>query len=158
MTARDDIIKAALVYLDAPFVTNGRGKYGIDCIGLPICVARDLRVHGWQDIWDDPDLMRYPGIRAKGVMRAKFRELCEKNILRKVEKQNIRPGDLALRLGGFMTDHEHHVSIIAPGNMHIEAINKPEPPRWRRGRVVHCTITPQVARSIICGFQFREVD
>lgn len=45
MITRDDIVRVARGYVGTPFVHQGRVRgVGVDCFGLPICVARDLGV------------------------------------------------------------------------------------------------------------------
>lgn len=41
---REAVIEAARAYLGVPWVHQGRTRKGIDCLGLPVCVAHDL---GW---------------------------------------------------------------------------------------------------------------
>ena len=44
MTTAADIIRAARSYLRAPYRHKGRGAGGVDCVGLLLCVARDLGI------------------------------------------------------------------------------------------------------------------
>lgn len=45
MTTRADIVSAARAYLGTPFVHQGRLRgAGVDCVGLLICMARDLGI------------------------------------------------------------------------------------------------------------------
>lgn len=39
------VVDTARTYLRVPYVPCGRNRFGVDCIGLVICVARDL---GWK--------------------------------------------------------------------------------------------------------------
>ena len=40
--SRDEWLAAARSWLGVPWVHQGRNRWGVDCIGLVICVARDL--------------------------------------------------------------------------------------------------------------------
>lgn len=43
MPTRQDVVIAARAYIGTPWRHQGRSKeYGVDCIGLAICVARDI--------------------------------------------------------------------------------------------------------------------
>jgi cell wall-associated NlpC family hydrolase len=45
MPSREDIIRVARTYIGTPFHHQGRLKgVGIDCVGLPVCVARELGI------------------------------------------------------------------------------------------------------------------
>jgi cell wall-associated NlpC family hydrolase len=37
-----DIVNEAKTYLGVPFAHQGRSRYGIDCVGLPICILNSL--------------------------------------------------------------------------------------------------------------------
>ena len=39
---KNKIIEAAYSYLDVPYHHQGRNRAGIDCVGLPIAIARDI--------------------------------------------------------------------------------------------------------------------
>lgn len=42
MIARQAVVDAALAYVGTPFRWQGRDRLGLDCVGLPAAVARDL--------------------------------------------------------------------------------------------------------------------
>ena len=153
---RQQIIEAARSYRNTPFRTAGRNRRGIDCIGVPLCVARDVSARGWELLWRDPDLNAYPRVRGRGIMRAKFTALCEQGLLRRIERNLVEPGDLVLRLGGFGMGHDYHVCLLSKPDMMIEASNMPEA-EFPYGRVVEVTITPQVRRTFMAGYQFADV-
>lgn len=45
MTTRTDVIVQARTWLGTPYVHQGRLKdVGVDCVGLPICVCRELKL------------------------------------------------------------------------------------------------------------------
>lgn len=46
MITRADVVAAALAYVGTPFRWQGRNALGLDCVGLPAAVARDLGLIG----------------------------------------------------------------------------------------------------------------
>lgn len=42
MTDAEHIIEVARTYMGVPYLHQGRNRAGLDCIGLIVCVARDL--------------------------------------------------------------------------------------------------------------------
>lgn len=87
---RAEIIQTARTFLGTPFQHQGRLKgQGVDCVGLLICVARELGVL-------DSDL-DYTGYRRQpdGVL---MMELMNTHLVPKPENAPIQPGDvLAIR-------------------------------------------------------------
>ncbi len=44
MLTADSFIAAARTYIGVPWQHQGRSRHGIDCVGLLVCVARDLGI------------------------------------------------------------------------------------------------------------------
>lgn len=153
MTTRTDVIAAARKYVGREFSFAGRGKR-IDCVGLPLLVARDLQVAGWERLWNDEECHAYPRVRAPGFLKAKLETFVQEGILVRVDTDRLAPGDMMLRWGGF--GHDHHVSVLAGDGLMIEARNRSEA-RHRKGRVVETIITPLERRTIMAGYQFAGV-
>lgn len=116
---RDDLVAQAETYLGRPYRRAGRNARGMDCIGIPLCLARDLKVRDWIAIWSDEECQRYVSVREPGFMRAKLDRFVELGYLRKVSIPELEVGDLILRWGGF--GHDCHVSLIYHGDWIIEA-------------------------------------
>ena len=153
MIQREEVIRAARRYVGTPFVMAGRSRRGIDCVGLPLCIARDLRVSRWRDLWQDVECHAYPTIREIGFLRGKLDRFVEHGFLRRIDKNDCAPGDMTLCFTGF--GHDHHVAILTSAGL-IEARNVPEA-RFPRGRVVENAVTATKWRSVIQGYQFGEV-
>ena len=153
MTTREQVIQSARELVGLPFAHGGRGKR-IDCVGIPLLVARDLKVAGWQRLWHDPECHEYPKVRPPGFLRAKLDSFVESGILRHVELQDLEPADLVLRWVSFGRDH--HVSLLTGERMMIEARCRGEA-RHPSGRIVETAITPIERRTFAAGYQFAGV-
>ena len=82
MGIREDIERAALEYLDTPFIHQGRVKgAGIDCAGLIVCVLRDVGIN----VPDVPAYSRMP----HGVLQPILEQHCRKT-------STPKPGDIYL--------------------------------------------------------------
>ena len=154
MVERAEIIEVVRQYLNTPFQYGGRTKRGADCVFLPQIAAKTLQIPGWKIIWSDKECHAYPRVREPGFMRRKLNSFVDRGILRRVELHDLGLADMVLRFGGL--GHDHHVSMMSYDGMLIEARQKPEP-RFPRGRIVECTITPLERASFMCGYQFRDV-
>ncbi len=98
MLTADSFIAAARAYLGVPWRHQGRSRFGIDCVGLLVCVARDL------------------GIRIED-MRAYEREPRAHDLARMLRRHCVarrpaaaRPGDIAV-----MGRPATHVGILTDG-------------------------------------------
>lgn len=54
MITGDDIARQAREYIGLPWRHLGRGKDGVDCLGLLICVAKDFHLIGPDADWSYP--------------------------------------------------------------------------------------------------------
>lgn len=83
MTTREDIVAAARRYLGVPYVHQGRHiAHGVDCAGLLMCVAYDLRMRDVRIT----DYSRMPDAeRARAIIEAH---------LDPVPYSDVRPGDV----------------------------------------------------------------
>lgn len=144
------MIAAARAYVGRPFRWGGRSARGLDCVGLPLVVARDLKVAGWEKLWNDPECHAYARVRAPGFLRAKLDTFCQEGVLVRIDRDRLQAGDLVLRFGGF--GHDHHVSILAGEGCLVEARQHP------RALVVETIVTPLERRSFMTGYQFASVE
>lgn len=155
MTTREDLVECAVGYINTPFRMNGRSRRGIDCVGIPLALARDLRVRGWQRIWADPECNEYARIRPNGFLRAKLDHFVELGLLRHIDVNRLECGDLVLRWAGFNRDH--HVSLIYHDEWIIEASMLGER-RFPRGRVRKIVVMGRErSLTFLGGYQFSEV-
>ncbi len=163
--SRADIIDCGRGLIGRPFVFAGRSARGLDCVGVPLWIARTLGVAGWERFWSDPECHGYARVRGPGVLRAKLDQFCTEALLRRIDVNRLRPGDFVLCLVGFGRDQ--HVSLVTGRSSILHATNRPLPSRTsagqrRRnageGRVVEQAITPAMLKSFMCGYQFSEVE
>lgn len=83
MTTRKQIVEAARRYLGTPFQHQGRLQgIALDCVGLPICIGRDLGL-------SVPDYHNYSPEPADDTVLQE----CKKN-LREVSLEEMKPGDI----------------------------------------------------------------
>ncbi|HEX9768447.1 MAG TPA: NlpC/P60 family protein [Kiloniellales bacterium] len=159
MTTRSDVIAAARAYVGRPFRWGGRSARGLDCVGLPLMVARDLKVAGWEKLWNDPECHAYARVRAPGFLRAKLDTFCQEGVLVRIDRDRLQAGDLVLRFGGF--GHDHHVSILAGEGTMIEARSPrgtaASGDRGANGKVIETLLTPLERRTFMGGYQFLSV-
>jgi NlpC/P60 family putative phage cell wall peptidase len=85
MVTRQQIVEEARKWLRTPFQHQGRLRgIGVDCVGLPLCVVRDLGLGDWLE-----DYKVYPAQPvADEVLMACRNRLCE------VPKAQLQPGDV----------------------------------------------------------------
>lgn len=83
MTTRAQIVEQALTYKDVPWRHMGRSRKGVDCIGLLICVGRDLGLCAPD--FDTPPYSKHPD----GRMLEGFAEHCDR-----IPTHAIRPGSM----------------------------------------------------------------
>lgn len=96
---RSDISKAALAMVGSPFHAQGRlPGIGLDCIGVVVCVARELGV-------PHSDLTAYP-MRPNGMLQP----LLDQQLVR--VHREPREGDVLLMS---FAGAPHHVAVMVDG-------------------------------------------
>lgn len=80
---RKDIIDAAMAYEGVPWRHMGRSKKGVDCVGLVVCVARDLGL-----VPSKWDTISY-GMNPDGTLIPNVRQY-----LRRVPRSNLQAGNI----------------------------------------------------------------
>lgn len=151
MTTREELVDCALGYIDTPFGMGGRSKRRIDCIGLPLALARDLAVENWEVFWADTELHEYRKVRPPGFMRAKLQGFVDAGLLRAVSIPDLQLADMVLRSGH---EHDHHVSITYLDDWVIEASNR-RAHGFPSGRVRKVRVLPsERAGTFVGGYQF----
>ena len=83
---RAQIVALAKTYLGVPWRHQGRTKYGIDCVGLPSTVGKQLGLH------DYPDDVNYQKISVGADLFKPFEEHC--NRIRNLA--DLKPGDIVI--------------------------------------------------------------
>ena len=128
MITRQQFVSEARKWIDTPFQHQGRQRgLGVDCVGLVLCVMRDLGLNAWVD------LAEYRSYAAQPVGNAVL-EACKSRLLEKPLAMR-QPGDvLVFRVPVAAT----HIGIVS-GRGIIHALNSGR--RFRRmanlvGRVV----------------------
>lgn len=96
MTTRTQIVAKAREYLETPFHHQARLKgVGVDCIGLVICVARELEL-----IAPDFDIQAYPRVPdGKTLMDTARQHMIE------IDKSAVQPGDVLVISFGALPQH-----------------------------------------------------
>ena len=99
MLTADSFIAAARTYIGVPWQHQGRSRFGIDCVGLLVCAARDLGI----PVEDIRAYQREPGAHDLARM---LRRHCVS-----VPVADMRPGDIVL-----MGRPSTHVGFLAQDN------------------------------------------
>jgi len=135
---RADLIAVAREYLGTPFHHEGRLKgIGVDCVGLLICVARDLGL-------SHRDVTGYPRQPSGGRLR---RELHSQLTLLAIA--DAEPGDIVL-----MADtQERHVGLLASHPLGMSSLIHAD--AWRRCVIEHRLDMMWHAR-IVAAYRFPE--
>lgn len=139
MIKRSAIVACARTYLGTPFKHQGRIRgLALDCVGLPICVARDLGLNV-------PDYNNYGAQQIDGQV---LRE-CKKHLI-EIDIEAMQPGDvICCRIP--IPSHTAIVSDLPPGlgMIHAYASN---------GKVVEHTIDFHWRKRIAGVFLFPGVE
>lgn len=99
MIKRADIVAATLEYIGTPYHEGGRVKgVGIDCGGLPICVARDVLLSTF-------DVRGYSRAPDPATMRAILREQLDP-----VSRNDAAPGDVLAF--AYANDAQQHIGML----------------------------------------------
>ena len=123
MLTADSFIAAARTYVGVPWQHQGRSRHGVDCVGLLVCVARDLCV----PVDDDgPNYEREP--RAHDLVRL-LRRHC-------VSVADMRRGDIVL-----MGRPSTHVGILTDAHRPFGLIHVPT-----NGACVEVRFDPDIHR------------
>jgi NlpC/P60 family putative phage cell wall peptidase len=139
MVTRQQIVSEARRWRGTPFQHQGRLRgVGVDCVGLVLCVARDLGLGDWCE--------DYNAYSSQPVSDAVLTE-CRRRLLEKTVSMTL-PGDvLCFRLPRFGT----HVGIVTgcmgfPGIVHAYSGGP--------GRVVEHFVDAKWRRRIAAAFAF----
>ena len=99
MITRAQVVAEARTWIDTPWIHQHRAKgVGVDCIGLIICVARDLGISA-----PDTDYTGY-GRRPDGALLS----LCDQHMVR-ISRDAMQPGDVLVLA---VENDPQHMGII----------------------------------------------
>lgn len=98
------IVEVARTWIGAPFVHQGRNRNGVDCVGLPWCVYRELGV-----AFDDFRAYAHESDSAELVGRIRA-ALGDPVAVAPVKFSDLQAGDIALFR---FAVEPHHLGIIA---------------------------------------------
>lgn len=133
-----DIVRVARTYIGVRYRHQGRTREGVDCIGLPALVCRDLGMVGY-------DASAY----AKVSEGSEMLDFCASN-LRTVCRADLAPGDILVQTNG----HARHMAIVADypqgglSIIHAWITNK---------RVVEVRLDDNFMQTVRGCFRFAEV-
>lgn len=130
--------------IGTPFHASGRlPGVGLDCAGLPICIARELAVV--TQSFDVPNYIQTPD----GVTLLKW---C-RAYMRYIPKSHMKAGDVLITK---TRDLPQHISIVADyiygGHFsQIHACNCSDPPRVIETRLMFSSVQQYVASFVLPG-------
>jgi len=103
---RDMIISSARSYLGTPFQHQGRTRYGLDCVGLLIRVAHDLKLSTF-------DVSHYGRVPSGRMMQRVLGDVCDP-----VALNELQSGDIIHM--AFDTQPQHLAIITPYGMVHAD--------------------------------------
>jgi cell wall-associated NlpC family hydrolase len=123
--------------MGTPFRHLGRLRgRAVDCVGLPLCVMRDLGIADWME-----DFRVYP----RQPMTDRVLEVCKKR-LREKEFKNVQPGDVLVFRAPIVACHAAIASDIGIIHAYSPAGNVVEhriDEKWKR-RLAGCFNPPGI--------------
>jgi len=132
------IVQEARGYLGCRYRHQGRSRSGIDCIGLPIEVAKT--VFAW-----DFDITNYPRQAADETML----RLCQERLV-SVPKAALEPGDVLI----MRFENQRHAGIVGdyphPGELSLIHAYAP------RRKVVEARLDSVWLSRVLAAFRFPE--
>lgn len=137
MTGRD-VVEKAREFIGCRYRHQGRTREGMDCIGLPVLVRRELGMPAL-------DATAY-GTRSTGT---EMLDYCRAH-MREISKEDLQPGDLIVQMNGAV----RHMAIVADyagGGLSI--VHAWAPNR----RVVECRLDDTFMADVRGCFRFREI-
>jgi len=144
MITRADVVATARKYVETPTVHQGRtlGK-GVDCIGLIICVARDLGILGF----DEREYRTYRARTAPGSqgLIKNLSGLCGE------PTDEYGPGSILVMFINKRKRRPQHLAIASDRNRMIHA-------HQRFQRVVEHNISEIYTSLILCAFNYPGVE
>ena len=137
---RADVVAEARTYIGVPFAHQGRSRHGIDCVGLPICVARELGL-----VEPGFDVTGYPRQPDGRTML----QLCSQTMQR-IDRADMTPGDVIVLRFDL---HPQHIGIIGDyvhgGLSLIHALGTPD----GKGRVVEHHLNKTTMDRFIAAYR-----
>ena len=123
---RREIVAAARAWIGTPYKHQGRGRKGLDCVGLLVEVANDM---------GHPVVA--PTAYSSMPQGWQLTEPCDEQLWRPVRQNKLIPGDLAVFTGwspnepqhfAFIGDHPHGVTLIHSFSKFDKVVEQP----WNR--------------------------
>lgn len=137
---RKEIIRLARSYIGTPWKHKGRSKAGIDCIGVPYVVGKELGLHTYDDSLDYGRVARnYDFMRAMAPLGVRVKDL-----------NAVKDGDiLVIRIPIF----PQHVAIASHIGDWQTIIHASVDAR----KVVEEHLTDDIKRKVIAAFRYKEL-
>lgn len=148
MPTRADIVACARSYVGTPFVHQGRVKgLGIDCVGIPLCVAGELGLKDKDGLPMHGNLYASYSAQPEGNY---VHRMCQKHLVQKPVRE-MKPGDVismnvvsAPCHVGILGEDAGGLTIIhAFSGMTNKVVEQPMDVKWRR-RIAGCFAFPEV--------------
>ena len=133
MATSKSIVKKAREYIGTPFRHQGRLKgVGVDCAGLVICVAHDLKI-------SDFDFRQYGRVPNAGTLQSMMQEQMDK-----IQLNEVKPGDVYLMK--FDKEPQHLAIVSDYGIIHSYA---------DAGQVVEHRLDSEWTSKIVAAFRYK---
>jgi cell wall-associated NlpC family hydrolase len=145
-TLRSAIVAQARAYLGTPFVHQGRTLgHGVDCVGLPICVARALGLV--EPAFEITGYPRQPDGRS-------LLALCDQH-MRRITRAAMQVGDVLVMRFAVAPQHVGIVADYVHGGLSlIHALGTPD----GKGRVVEHRLDGSTMARAVAAYTLPGVD
>ena len=137
---REQCIELARSYIGAPWKHKGRSKSGIDCIGVPYVVGKELGLHDYDDSLDyGRQAKNFDFMRAMAPFGSRVKDL-----------KDIRDADILVLRIPIFPQHVAMASHIGDRQTIIHASVEAR-------KVVEEHLSDDVRRLLIAAFRYKEL-
>jgi NlpC/P60 family putative phage cell wall peptidase len=129
MATRSEVVAAAREWIGVPYMHQGRNRFGVDCVGLLIVVARGLGLTSY-------DVTGYSRVPHAEFLRTE----CDR-MMGRIPIDERQPGDVVLMR--FKREPQHLAFVTDRGFLHAYGGS---------GRVVESAMPPEWVRRIVAAY------